>query len=243
MTCIRCNIWSKKSHPSPKFTHINMYYPIETCKCCADFKEKNSYAFLSCERCKKPVEVIVSGNGDVLCTKCSLEYSNWVENNEQFDTPPINFKVVVSHTDDGLVMNIPNLYGNVEQFTHGCHSHGCSRLTKFTGMISIPTPDCLAFSIMSHYGCLPRPGFEYTVKIRFILLDEEKSFDEPVNTVFLQFRKPLENVTCEDGFIRTICPRWQVRCKGGNVKMCRALPLQQIGTHRIEMQFTRMKII
>jgi hypothetical protein len=212
------------------------------CKCCSEFYDnKSCNQPIACEACGLYcITVTVARNGSVLCTKCSFLIDPVDFEPDEHDTSPIQFKINVSQKHEGFVVNFPDSFIDAQHFTHGSHLRGVSQDSHHPMQIAIPTPDCLAFSVMAHHACLPNPGFQFTVKIRFIPFDEEKESD--VDTIVLQFRRPLV-VVSKNGMAHTISPRWQCRWVGGSVKMCRAIPLQYAGEHRIEMSFTRMRAI
>ena len=220
----------------------SMSFPSEICKCCSEFYDNTSCNQpIPCMTCGRCITVTVAQDGRVLCAECSSLDTDpdGFEPDEPF--PPIRFKLVVSQSTDGLVVNFPDSFIDAQHFTHGSRNRGVSQASHHR-TIAIPTPDCLAFACMANYSCLPQPGFQLTVKIRFIPFDEDKDFDEPVDTIFLQFRRPLVDVVSKvDGMPHTFSPRWQCRWLGGSVKMCRTIPLQYVGVHRIEMYFTHMR--
>jgi hypothetical protein len=227
---------------------LSMSFTSQVCKCCSQIRDEkscNPNQFVLCEVCKRGVKVTVSDDGHLLCNECSRDITaRQSQAHKSFDRPsPITFEVVISQTDDGLALDFRDSLTSAQHFNHGSHSSGYSHACHPHTQLAVPTPDCLAFSVMAHHACLPKPGFQCTVKLCFVLLTEKKTIDVPVDTVFLQVRHPMQDVMCKDGIAHTICPSWQIRWRGGSVKMCQTIPLQHVGVHRVDMSFTCMQVI
>jgi hypothetical protein len=186
-------------------------------------------SFLVCAICSSCAEVKVcdtSGDGfvcgDEKCKLANRSFSDILEL-DVLQVPPLCFVVEVS-------LNAAT---------------GVYELVTAKGVQQLRSPDDLAFNFLGQHGYLVRPGHKHVVKMSFANLTTygTKACDDPLDTIYMEFSKPLENVTCPDG-VRTTCHKWHVQCiAGGNLKMCQPVPLRASGRHRVMLEFSEMERI
>jgi hypothetical protein len=196
------------------------------CKCDTVLSEIgcNDDDFLVCQVCKRSVEVTVcdtSNNGFVcdndMCRDVMRMVSDKLDN-DVLETPSRYFEIAVAKNPNTGVFEVQTANGPCPLFT----------------------PSHIAFMAMAQYGMLTHPEHKRIVKM--CLHDPvNMGFDNPVNTIYMRFSKPLNNIMCDDGIMRTTCHKWHIQSlRGSTMAMCQPVPIQVEGRHYITMEFTRM---
>ena len=105
----------------------------------------------------------------------------------------------------------------------------------------LPSPDELAFSFLEQHDLLVRPDHDQVIEMCFHDLTHTRNQDDPIETIFIKTSKPLQYIVATDGSTNTYCQKWQFTCiPGGNVKMCKKIPVHAEGPCRITMIFSDM---
>jgi hypothetical protein len=114
-------------------------------------------------------------------------------------------------------------------------------LKTSTGVEPLDTPERFAFKLLDYYKQLVRPDHKYVVKMTFADLTNMRSYDDPIDTIYIEFKKPIEQIVGDDGEINSYCFKWYTTCiHGGNISMCKDIPVKLEGRHRITLYITDM---
>ena len=180
---------------------------------------------LTCQVCKNATRVTVcdtSGNGFVCdndTCRTVLRSLSEILTDEVLRIKPLSFHVNVTKNATTGIFEMGSTYGTNP----------------------LPTPDRLAFMFLGQHHLLVPADHQNVVKMCFNNLNEMVSFDDPIDTIYMGFSKPLEHIECDDGSISTFCHKWHIKClPGGNIGMSDPIPLPFEGRHRITMEFTDM---
>lgn len=110
-----------------------------------------------------------------------------------------------------------------------------------TGVEPLDTPARFAFKLLDYYQQLVRPDHKYVVKMTFADLTNMRSYDDPIDTIYIEFKKPIQQIVGDDGEINSYCFKWYVTCiPGGNISMCEDIPVKLEGRHLITLDITDM---